>query len=469
MAELFGGPLAVANVGVAHFAESLSAQGAKTAQINWRPPVDAKLNALMAKSETSGLAAKIDQANARALEALLNGDPFWVGMKPALEAVSGMTKTTILHAGPPISWERMSLVQKNGILGGIMHEKLAKSKEEALALVEAGRIDIHAANDHGAIGAGVGITTASMPVNVCEDKNTGVQAWCIPFEGRSGLGAWGVYNPEVEANLQMLENVFMPAVDGVLAAAGGIGLKGIIAKTLQMGDENHTRQTAGGLLLVSEIVPLLLNADLDKKTITTCVELFLSSERWFHPLGMAGSFAVLKSAKNIEYSTMVTAISSNGVDTGIKVSCLGECWFIAPSPPMVGKYLSSQWGPDDVLPYLGDSTVTEVCGLGAFSAAAAPVVLRLRDGGWREAQAQSEEMKAITLGVNHNFPIPLLDFTGPPIGIDIRKVVATGITPICHGGIISKEGGQAGAGAARFPMEIYIAALKAVFEKYGLD
>jgi hypothetical protein len=314
----------------------------------------------------------------------------------------------------------------------------------------------------------VGITTASMPVNVCQDKRTGVEAWCIPFEGRSGLGAWGVYNEDVEANLQMLEHVFMPAVDGVLKANGGIGLKSLIAQTLQMGDENHTRQTAGGLLLVGQIVPMLLASDLDKKTITTCVELFTSSERWFHPLGMAGSFCVLKSAKNLEYSTMVTAISSNGVDTGIKISCLGEQWFIAPSPPMVGQMLSTQWGPDDVLPYLGDSTVTEVCGLGAFSAAAAPVVLRLRQGGWREAQAQSEEMKAITLGTNHNFPIPLLDFTGPPIGIDIRKVVATGITPICHGGIISKAGGQAGAGAARFPMEIYTAALRAVFEKYGL-
>jgi hypothetical protein len=459
----------VANVGVSHFAESLEAQGVRTAQVAWRPPADAKLSFLLRKTAGSDFSRKVDEANGRVLEALLSGDPRWVGVKPAGETIPGFTKNMILHAGPPIQWDRMCDVQKNGILGGLMHEKLAGSYDEALRLVLDGKVDIRSANDMGAIGAGVGITTFSMPVNVCEDRTTGKEAWCIPFEGRSGLGAWGVYNAEVETNLKMLEETFMPAVDGVLRANGGVSVKNIITQGLQMGDENHTRQTAEGLLLVAEIVPMLLDSDLEKDVSNLCVKTFLSSERWFHPLGMAGSFAVIKSAKGTEFSTVVTAIDSNGVDTGIKVCDMGERWFITDAPPMTGQFLSSKWGPDDVLPYLGGSTVTEVAGLGAFSAAAAPVVLRLRGGGWREAKAQSEEMMAITVGTNHNYPIPLLDFNGPPIGIDIRKVVETGITPICHGGIISKEGGQAGAGAARFPMKIYTEALRAFFDKHGIS
>jgi hypothetical protein len=107
--------------------------------------------------------------------------------------------------------------------------------------------------------------------------------------------------------------------------------------------------------------------------------------------------------------------------------------------------------------------------MGAFAAAAAPNVLRLRGGGWREAIAQSEEMKKICVGVNDNYPIPLLDFTGPGLGIDFRKVLDTGITPICHGGIISKEGGQIGAGAARFPLKVYIEALRGFLDTYGIS
>jgi hypothetical protein len=466
---LLARPLKVANVGVSHFAESLEAQGVQTAQVSWRPPADAKLGVLLRKVAGTDFDRKIEEANKKVLDALLAGDPRWVGIKPAGKAIPGFTKNMILHAGPPISWERMCNVQKKGVLGGLLHEKLAENYDEALKLVLDGKVDIRPANDLGAIGAGVGITTYSMPVNICEDRTTGKEAYCIPFEGRSGLGAWGVYNPEVEANLKMLEETFMPAVDSVLQANGGISVKNIITQGLQMGDENHTRQTAEGLLLVAEIVPMLLDSNLDRATTNLCVKTFLSSERWVHPLGMASCFAIIKSAKGAEYSTVVTAIASNGVDTGIKVCDMGERWFITAAPPMVGQFLSSKWGPDDVLPYLGGSTVTEVAGRGAVSAAAAPVVLRLRGGGWREAKAQSEEMLAITVGRNHNYPIPLLDFEGPPMGIDIRKVVETGITPICHGGIISKEGGQAGAGAARFPMKIYTDALRAFFEKHGID
>ena len=163
----------------------------------------------------------------------------------------------------------------------------------------------------------------------------------------------------------------------------------------------------------------------------------------------------------------MTSIAQNGVETGIKVAGLGEQWFKTSAPRFVGTLFSTQWTLDDAVPYMGDSTATESYGMGAFSAAAAPTVLRLRNGGWREAKAQSEELRCICAGINNNFPIPLLDFQGPGLGIDIFKVVETGITPLCHGGIVNKTGGQIGAGAARYSADHYISAAYAFLDKYG--
>lgn len=460
MSSFFNGSIQAVNLGLKGFAEGLSEQGIPTAHINWRPPADPQLAGILDSLRENGLKDKADAANSAAIATMISAEPYWVGIKRVIDVVPGMKPNMILHSGPPIEWERMISTQRKGVIGGILHEKLAASAEEAAGMVEHGEIELGSANDHFCVGAGAGIITPHMVVNVCRDLKTGLEGYCIPFEGRVGLGVWGVYNDEVEANLQEIENVLAPAVNTALEKSGGINIKSIIARSMQMNDEIHTRQTAAGLILISEIVPILLKSGLDHDVVYQCVEQFTATERWFHPLGMAGGMTIARCIKGRENCSLVTSIAQNGIETGIKVSAMGERWFKAPAPRFVGQYFSTKWGPDDAVPYMGDSTVTEVVGMGAFAAAAAPAVLRLRGGGWREAIAQSEEMRNITAGVNTNYPIPLLDFQGPPMGIDIIRVAETGISPICHGGIISKEGGQIGAGAARYPIEHYIAALK---------
>jgi len=417
----------------------------------------------------SDVKQRIRDANETALAILLKAEPRWTGIKKAIDVIPGMKPNFILHAGPPVEFERMLPVQRKGVVGGALHARLAKTSEEAAGMIASREIELRSANDLFSVGAGAGIITPNMVVNICEDTSTGLEGYCIPFEGRNGLGAWGNYNSEIEKNLVEIEDFFAPAVDHALGQSGGIALKGIMAKGMQMGDENHTRQVACSLGLIGEIMPMLFKSDLDIRTLTRVSEMFLSTERWFHPLGMAGSMASIRGIKGLEYSTIVTSIAQNGVQTGIKVSGTGEEWFLADAPVMEGEYFSSKWSSADAVPYMGDSTVTEVMGMGAFAAAAAPNVLRLRGGGYREAIAQSEEMKKICAGVNHNYPIPLLDFTGPGIGIDIRKVLDTGITPICHGGIISREGGQIGAGAARFPLKVYVEAFYGFVRQYGIS
>lgn len=460
------GDLNVVNIGVKGFGDGMTEQNIPVTQINWKPPVDAKIVKRLRKAEKSGLLEKIEAANQKAVSAMLDAEPYFVGIKRVIDVVPGITPNMILHSGPPIAWEDMIPAHRNGIIGGVLHEKLAKTREEAQAMIERGEILIESANDHFCVGAGIGIITPHMVINVCRDLKTGNEGYCIPFEGRVGLGVWGVYNEEVEKNLQYIETVFAPAVTKALEEGGGINVKNIIAKGLQMGDDMHTRQTAGGLLLVNDIVPKLLHSGVDTDVITVCIEQFTATERWFHPVCLAASMAEARCAMNIEYSTIVTNSVQNGVNTGIKVGGLGQEWYLTPAPYFVGSYFSSEWGPDDANAYVGDSTVSEVVGTGGFAAAAAPIVLQLRDGGYREAIAQSEEMKLICYGVNNSYPLPLLDFSGPGIGIDVRKVIKTGITPIMHGGIISKQGGQIGAGAARFPIEHYIAAMNAFLDEY---
>lgn len=411
---------------------------------------------------------QVQQANEKGLQLLLNAQPRWIGIKPVTEAIAGFEPNYILHAGPPVEWVDMHPLQKQGVIGGVLHERLAKTREEAEAMVASGKIKLFSAHDFDVIGAGVGIVTASMVVNVCRDDNTGNLGYCIPFEGRDGLGVWGMYNPQVEENLQLIRTQFAPAVDQVLEKNGGIDIKSIISKSMQMNDEIHTRQTAAGLYLVSEIAPMLLESGLDHAIIKQCLSMFLSTERWFHPLGMAGTMCTLKGLEGLEYCTIVTMICSNGIHNGVKLAATGGQWHLGPAPKFEGQYFSSQWGPDDAANHIGDSTITELVGMGGFAAAAAPAVIRLRGGSYRDAIAQSEELKHICLGVQSAYPIPLLDFTGPPLGVDMRLILDTGITPVCHGGIISNSGGQIGAGAARFPMEPYKEALKAFGAKYNL-
>ncbi len=461
---LFDSKIAAVNVGLPAFGDAVTSQGGQCVSVNWKPPVDKELAPLLENPEIN---EKIDRANRKAIDIFLTSESHWIGMERAIKVVPGMKPNYILHSGPPITWQDMGSLQRIGTIGGALHEGLAKTKEEAIKKLESGQIEVKSAYDFDCIGAGAGIITASMIVNICEDKKTGRRGYCAPFEGRDGLSLWGLYNEKVEKNLQVIENVFAPAVNKVLKTQGSINVTSIIARALQMNDEIHTRQTAASLILVSELMPKFMASDLDRETMKTCVDMLVATERWFHPLGMASAMSVLKSIQGLEYCTLVTMCCSNGVRNGIKFGDTGDKWFTTEAPRYYGQYFSSEWGDEDASLHMGDSTVCEVVGLGAFAAAAGPAVLRLRDGDYQAAINQTLEMNQISFGTNTNYPIPLLNFQGPPLGIDARKVLTTQITPICHGGIISKNGGQIGAGAGRFPIKPYVDMMREFYRKHG--
>jgi hypothetical protein len=163
-------------------------------------------------------------------------------------------------------------------------------------------------------------------------------------------------------------------------------------------------------------------------------------------------------------------MSRNGTDFGIRVSGLGDSWFIAPSPYLLDALYNPGYGPDDGAPDIGDSSIIETMGLGGFAIASAPAMASFAGGGFQEAVGITKRMELITIAKNPKFGIPVLDFEGTPLGIDVRRVVETGILPSINSAVIHKSSGagQIGAGIVRAPYECFKKAIMAFGKRYKL-
>ena len=411
---------------------------------------------------------RIERANDAAVHCVIDADPVWVDILPAGECVEGLKDHMILHSGPPVEFRDMCMLHRRGIVSGVLFEGWAKTEEEALKLLESGAIEMDSAHNHNTVGAGTGIITKSVAMIVIEDRRTGKRAATFPAEGpfQGGFCGWGLYSPEIAENLRYMREELFPILRNVLKKRGGLAIKPILAEALQMGDEHHTRQTAADLLFDKQILPDLFRADYPKEQIMKVVDYVVQTPRFFHCYGQGASKAAMLSAEGIEYSTMVTAFGGNAKEFGIKVAGLPGQWFTAPAPMMRGRYTSSKYTEKDQLPWIGDSCVVECAGLGGMAAAASPIVCALRGMKLRDAINLTREMEQISIAKNPNFPVPNLDFDFTPVGIDIRKVLKTGIAPEIHGGMFNHNGGLIGAGSARVPMECFKKALIAFRDKY---
>ncbi len=411
---------------------------------------------------------RIAQANAQAAACITDSDPYWVDIRPAGECVEGLEDHMILHSGPPVDYEDMVMLHQRGMVSAMLFEGWAKDEKEAVEIIRSGEIKIDSALNHNTVGAGTGIITKSVAMNVIEDRRNHTTAATFPAEGpfQGGFCGWGLYSPEIAENLRYMREVLFPPMREMLAKEGGIAIKPILAESMQMGDENHTRQTASDLLFDKLVLPKLFELDMPKEQIMRTVKYIVETPRFFHCYGQGASRSAAIAADGIEYSTMVTALAGNGVNFGIKIAALPGEWFTAPAPMMKGRYTSTKYTEKDQLPWIGDSCVVETAGMGGFAAAASPIVCSLRGMSLQDAIEQSREMERISITKNPNYPIPNLDFDPLPVGIDIRLVLKTGVCPAIHGGMFNYEGGLIGAGMARVPMECFQKAMKAFAAKY---
>jgi hypothetical protein len=411
----------------------------------------------------------IEKANIQATERMMEARPILVGLAKAREVIPGMRDNLLLHAGPPITWERMSGPVRGAVIGALIFEGKAKNEAEARALVEAGKIDFEPCHHHQAVGPMAGIISPSMSVYVVENKTHGNKSFSNMNEGYGKVLRYGAFSADVQNRLRWIEDVMAPVLADAIQASGGMDMRALIAEAMHMGDEGHNRNKAGSVLYTKNLAPFIVkvakNADTASEILRFLGDNALSV---LNPV-MAACKAMADAAHGIEGSTIVSAMARNGTDFGLRVSGLGERWFTAPAPRVEGLWFPG-FTAEDANPDLGDSTITETAGIGGFAMAAAPAIVNFVGGTPKDAISATLEMYEICQAEHKYFTIPPLGFRGTPTGIDIRKVVEKGITPRVNTGVAHKEAGigQVGAGLARPPISLFEEALVAFAEHYGI-
>ncbi|MGD2077766.1 MAG: DUF1116 domain-containing protein [Chloroflexota bacterium] len=409
----------------------------------------------------------IDQANQTAVERMMSARPVLTGVRRAKDVIPDMRDNLLLHAGPPISWERMSGPLRGAIIGALLFEGLADSASSATAMVENGEIDFEPCHHHQTVGPMAGVTSASMLVYEIENVTHGNRAYSNLNEGYGKVLRYGAYSEEVINKLRWMNETMGPAIAEALANSDGLDIRALLSEALHMGDEGHNRNKAGSLIFLKLLAPLLADTSYNDSQKREILQ-FLGDNALsvLNPV-MAACKAMADAAHGVEGSTLVTTMARNGTDFGIRVSGLGESWFTAPAQIPDGLYFPG-FTSDDANADIGDSTITETAGIGAFAMAAAPAIVTFISGTPQDALNATLEMYEITAGEHSHFTIPSLEFRGTPTGIDIRKVVELGITPRVNTGIAHKEAGigQVGAGLVRPPMAIFENALMAYGTKY---
>ncbi len=414
---------------------------------------------------TTDIKQRIEAANQEAVRRMNAGDPVLVDVAPAGQVIPGLKDKMILHSGPPVSWDRMCGAQRGAMIGTALYEGWATSADDAIRQLESGAITFEPNHPHQAVGPMAGTISHSMPVWVVENRAFGNRAFCRQVEGRQQFGDYGEQSLQ---GLRLWRDVWAPSLRCALQQAGELPLKPIIAKALQMGDELHNRSVSASSLFANAMAVRLVQAQIPHEALVSTLQYITNHELIFLGLSMASGKSIADAARGIEYSTVVTTMARNGTDFGIRVSGLGEEWFTAPSPRVEGLYLPG-FKQEDAGFDMGDSAITETVGWGGFVLAGATGILGFVGGTPEQAFAYSKEMRQITTTLSTNYRMPVFGFEGAPVGIDIRKVVQTGITPIIDTAMAHREPGHPiiGAGLVRPPIDCFKKALARFGEKYA--
>jgi hypothetical protein len=461
--RLLASPPRVVSLGVATFAETLTRLGVPVTHVAWRPPAgaDPALAALLAGLESRRDA--IERANQEALTRLTEGEPVLVDCRPAREALE-LPDRTVLHAGPPLDWARACDPMRAAVLCAIRYEGWAANDDAAARLLHEGAVRLAPCHDRAAVGPMTGLVTPSMPVFVVENRAHGNRAHATVNEGLGRVLRFGANDEGVVARLRWLMQEAGPLLGAALRASGGIALRPLMAQAVRMGDEMHQRNVAASALLARALMPFLARAGGKHGAVARVAEFIGANDQFFLNLAMAAGKALTDPALGVRGSTLVVTMARNGTDFGVRVAGLGARWFTAPVLVPVGLYFPG-FGPDDANPDMGDSAIVETIGLGALAMAASPAVARfVGAGGVAEALAATAEMREICAGEHPHFRVPLLDEQGTPVGIDVRRVIETGITPLVNTGIAGRVAGtgQVGAGVVRAPLACFEQALRAL-------
>lgn len=403
-------------------------------------------------------------ANRDCFERLCTAEPVLQRVRPAADVIPMLSESrTLLHAGPPITVDRLCGPVRGALECAIVHEKWATSYMAAGQMLERGEVRIEPTHHHRFVGPVAGVVSPSMWVLCVKNKSHGNWAYSPLNEGMGRALRFGAQGDDVLKKLEFLGRVVGPVLAEAVERSRGINLKCIIQKALEMGDECHNRHEGARLLFLAELLPHLMDAPHPSNTLRDACKFIAGHYYFFVNLSMAACKAMTDAMGVSPGSSLVTVMARNGTDFGIRVAGLGDRWFTAPCQRIEGicfpGYTNADGNPD-----LGDSSITETAGIGAFAMAAAPAISRYIGGSPAELTRQTLEMYQITEGEHSDFRIPALDYRGTPTGIDVRKVVSTGVTPIINTSISHKQAGigQIGAGRTRAPLACFQQAVVAL-------
>jgi hypothetical protein len=462
------------NIGLEGFAHDLAGLGAPVVHMDWAPPAggDVQLAAQLARLDEDGVRERLEAANAEAVRRMLAGDPWLVDVVPAASVLPRLGDRHILHAGPPVDWARMCGPMRGAVAGIAVFEGWAADLAEAERMAAEGAFTFEPNHHHDCVGPMTGMTTRGQMLMVVENRAFANRAYCAINEGLGKVMRFGGNDAEVLDRIRWLTTGLGPLLGSALRQMGGIALKPLIARGLTMGDEMHQRNVACSSLLVRQLAPALARVASEGEALARALAFIGANDQFHLNVAMAMGKAIMDPVRDIEGSSVVTAMCRNGTDFGIRVSGTGDTWFTAPVEMPKGLYFPG-FTEADANPDMGDSTIVETVGLGAFAMGAAPAVVGfVGAGSASEAGRYTRRMREITVAENPEWTIPAMDQTGVPTGIDIRKVVETGIVPTINTGIAHRKPGigQVGAGIVTAPRACFeqaLAALAALADRRG--
>ena len=407
-------------------------------------------------------------ANRTAFERLCGAEPVLVDLGPAIEHLPGMSRETILTSGPALPFSDYEGGQRDAIIGAAQFEGLAADREEAVAKLEAGELRVGGCHDCAAVGSLAGVYTASMPVFAVRNEAGGNHGYCNFYEGTNPRRLnYGVYDEGVKERLLFVQDVVAPVIAEAVRRAGGIRLKPLMQRALHMGDELHSRNTAAALLFLREIALDVIDMAGENSTrVKQAIEALTADHYFFLRLSMAAAKATADAAHGIEGSSVVTAMGFSCREFAIRVSGLGDEWFTGPHAQVQAKLFEGH-DESEIAWMGGESPIVETIGLGGFAQAAAFPLQRYQGGSAEAMVERNLELYEITVGENAHYHIPFLGYRGSPTGIDLFRVLDTGVLPAMDIGVAGRDGGQIGAGIVRAPMECFERAAEAWRARYG--
>lgn len=453
----------IINIGLESFYGELQEQGVDAIQVDWRPPAGGDVACIDRLVRLQR--PEVEEANAKTIARMMDSRPLWIDVRPAIEAIPGMEGHFLLHSGPPIDFGDMCDPQQRAVEAAALFEGWVTDRAGLEAKLRRGDIRLRPNYEFGSVGAMCGIISPSMPVIVTENATYGNRSWSTFNEGKGNVIWMGTYDKGTIERLRWMRDVLAPGLRAALRTRDeGLDIFKIIAEGTLMGDEVHARSAACTLLLLRQLVPMLLGADVERGVLAKIVDFIGHNNHSFLSLTLTACKAAADAAHGIPHATVVTAMSRNGVNFALRVGGIPDQWFIAPTAPMDEAIYYSGYGPADAAGDIGDSAIVETAGLGGMIIGAAPSISSFVGGSMQHSRQAMAAMRSICAGANPAFAPGAVDFTPAPVGIDIRKVVRLGLTPIIDTGVLHKASGvgQIGTGIARAPMAAFRKALAAM-------